>query len=235
MKAALRSEILRNFDEYSGFSSDKVNVLTELDRFLAKPLQYYNSDTVDLFLIALGNSYACNTIVYRCTEKDTWTTNINNPEKYYTKTLYFVMTDKDHVDLVLNTNDQREESEKQDNRISSESDSDIEITKYAPPPKAFGKTVNNQPVKFTVQDNISKDDGSDRPSNGPSNNQSYSIQPNTSKLINLYNSFSSESKEDTSIVRSESGKVYVKQSYCEKPPVKHVNQLPYGIDGRDLS
>ena len=62
VKAALRSEILRNFDEYSAFSSDKVNVLTELDRFLANPLQYYAPDTVDLFLIALGNIYACNTI-----------------------------------------------------------------------------------------------------------------------------------------------------------------------------
>ena len=133
VKAALRSEILRNFDEYSAFSCDKVNVLTELDRFLANLLQYYNSDTVDLFLIALENSYACNTIVYRCTEKDTWTTNISNPEKHYTKTLYFAMTDKDHVDLVLNTDDQRVESDRQDNRISSGSDSDIEITKYVSP------------------------------------------------------------------------------------------------------
>ena len=126
------------------------------------------------------------------------------------------MTDKDHVDLVLNTDDyrvQRVESERQDSRISSESDSDIEITKYVPPPKTFGETVSNQPVKFTVQENISSDDGSDRPSNGPSNSQSSSIQSNTSKLVNLYNSFSSESEEDTSIVRSESGKVYVKQSY----------------------
>ena len=70
-------------------------------------------------------------------------------------------------------------------------------------------------MKFTVQDNISSDDGSDRPSNGPSNSQSSSIQSNTSKLINLHNSFSSESEEDTSIVRSESGKVYVKHSYWE--------------------
>ena len=106
---------------------------------MANPLQYYNSDTVDLFLIALGNSYACNTIVHRCTEKDTWTTNINNPERHYTKTLYFAMSDKDHVDLVLNTDDQRVESERQDNRKSSESDSDIEIAKYVPPPKTFGK------------------------------------------------------------------------------------------------
>ena len=106
---------------------------------MANPLQYYNSDTVDLFLIALGNSYACNTIVYRCTEKDTWTTNNNNPERHYTKNLYFAMTDEDHVHLVLNTDDQRVESARQDNRISSESESDIEIAKYVPPPKAFEK------------------------------------------------------------------------------------------------
>ena len=187
-KAALRSEILRNFDKYFAFSSDKVNLLTELDRFLANPLQYCNSDTVDLFII-MGNSYACNTIVYRCTEKDTWTTNINNPEKQYTKTLYFAPTDKDHVDLVLNTDDQRVESERQDNRISSESDSNIEIMKYIPSPKTFGKIVNNQPVKFTVEGNISSDDGSDRPPYAPSNSSSSSIQSNTSKLIDLYNSF----------------------------------------------
>ena len=126
------------------------------------------------------------------------------------------MTDNDHVDFVLNTDDQRVESERQDNRISSESDSNNEITKHVPPPKTFGKTVNNQPVKFTVQENTSNDDESDRPSNGSSNSQSSSIQSNTSKLYNLYNSFSSESEEDTSIVRSESGQVYVIQSYWEK-------------------
>ena len=87
------------------------------------------------------------------------------------------MTDKNHVDLVLNIDAQRIESERQDNRISSESDSDIEITKYVPPPKTFRKTVNNQPVKFTVQENISSDDEFDRPSNRPSNSQSaFSIQ-----------------------------------------------------------
>ena len=49
------------------------------------------------------------------------------------------MTDKDHVDFVLNTDDQRVESGRQDNRISSESDLNIEIKKYVPPPKTFGK------------------------------------------------------------------------------------------------
>ena len=71
-------------------------------------------------------------------------------------------------------------------------------------------------MKFTVQDNISRDDGTDRPPNGPSSSKSTSVQSNTSKLVNLYNSFSSESEENISIVRRESGKVYVKHSYWEK-------------------
>ena len=35
-------------------------------------------------------------------------------------------------------------------------------------------------------------------------------------------------------MRNESWKVYVKQSYLEKTPVKHVKQLPYDIDGRAI-
>ena len=56
VKAVLRSEMLRNCNEYSAFSSDKADVLTVLDRFLSNPLQYCNSDTVDLFFIVLGNT-----------------------------------------------------------------------------------------------------------------------------------------------------------------------------------
>ena len=85
---------------------DNVNVLTEVDRYLANPFQYHNSDTFELFLIALGNSYVCNTMFYHCSEKDTWTTNITNPGKHYTKTLYFAMTDKHHIELILNTGGQ---------------------------------------------------------------------------------------------------------------------------------
>ena len=78
---------------------------------MANRLQYHNSDNLELFLIALGNSHVCNTLFYHCLEKDTWTTNITNPGKHYAKTLYFALTDKDHVDLILNTDDQRVESE----------------------------------------------------------------------------------------------------------------------------
>ena len=35
-------------------------MLSELDKFLKEPLRYYNSDSCDLFLIALGNAYKVN-------------------------------------------------------------------------------------------------------------------------------------------------------------------------------
>ena len=54
-----RSEIHTNHKNYSDFSPDDVNILTELDLFLTNPLKYYNADTVGLLLVALGKSYTC--------------------------------------------------------------------------------------------------------------------------------------------------------------------------------
>ena len=68
----LRSEIMKNYDFYSKFSTKDVNVLSELDSFLKTPFKYYNKDTVDLFLIALGNAYNCRTIIYECTRTHLW-------------------------------------------------------------------------------------------------------------------------------------------------------------------
>ena len=82
------------------------------------------------------------------------------------------MTDKYNIDIVLNTFNQREESERKDSRILSESDPDILITKCVPSLKTFGETVKNQPENVTAQDNISSDDGSDSSFNGISSSQS---------------------------------------------------------------
>ena len=54
-----RSEIHTNHKNYSDFSPDDVNILTELDLFLTNPLKYYNAGTVGLLLVALGKSYTC--------------------------------------------------------------------------------------------------------------------------------------------------------------------------------
>ena len=40
---------MKNYDIYSSFSTNDVNVPLELDSFLKAPLKYYNKDTVDLW------------------------------------------------------------------------------------------------------------------------------------------------------------------------------------------
>ena len=65
----LNSEIVKNYDFYSSFSTKNVNVLLELDSLLKSPLKYYNKDPGDLFLIALGNVHNCRVIIFECTRK----------------------------------------------------------------------------------------------------------------------------------------------------------------------
>ena len=94
---ALRSEILTNHKFYSDFSPADVNILTELDLFLTNPLKYYNAETVDLFLIALGNSYTCKTIIYHCDGERTWTTDMSDPKKKITKKPYILQKQICHI------------------------------------------------------------------------------------------------------------------------------------------
>ena len=97
----LRSEVLHNYNFCSDFSSNEVDILIELDNFLKNPLKYYNSDTVDLFLMALGNAYQCRIIVYKCTETNKWTNDLRNNKTQYEKVLYFAKTELSHLDLVV--------------------------------------------------------------------------------------------------------------------------------------
>ena len=45
----LGSEIMKNYNFYSKFSTNDVNVLSQLDSFLNTPLKYYNKGIVELF------------------------------------------------------------------------------------------------------------------------------------------------------------------------------------------
>ena len=132
---ALRSEILTNHKFYSDFSPADVNILTELDLFLTNPLTYYNVDTVDLFLIAFGNSYTCKTIIYLCDGERTWMTDMRDPNKDCNKTLYFAKTNLSHLDLALNVPGSTQPLptvETSPHVENIESDSDVEITKIVP-------------------------------------------------------------------------------------------------------
>ena len=119
---------MHNYNFYSEFSSNEVNILTELEKFLKNPLKYYNSNTtVDLFLMALGNAYQCRIIVYECTETNTWTNDLRNNKAQYDKVLYFAKTELSHLHLVVDS----KKIGNPDLFIES-SDSEIQIAKVIP-------------------------------------------------------------------------------------------------------
>lgn len=111
---SLRSEMLREHAFYKEFAASHINILEELDNFLKEPLQYYNSDTCDTFLMALGNALKCKTVIFQASAESCWTVNMYNDQNDFQKTLYFARSISDHFDAVVK---------------KATEDSDIEIVK----------------------------------------------------------------------------------------------------------
>ena len=93
--------------------------MLELDNFLKNPLQYYNTDTCDTFLMALGNALGCKTVILQSSPKECWTVDLNKDGDGFSKTLYFARSTSDHFDAVVPI----------DSKQSLDSDSDIEMVK----------------------------------------------------------------------------------------------------------
>ena len=62
---SLRRELVTNHGFYQQFSIDNIDALVELEKFLDNPLGYNKGDTSDLFLLALGNTFKVNVIVFQ--------------------------------------------------------------------------------------------------------------------------------------------------------------------------
>ena len=62
IKKSLPSEILTNYIFYSGIAPSNTDIIFELEQFIKSLLGDYCRETVDLFLIALGNLYSCKTV-----------------------------------------------------------------------------------------------------------------------------------------------------------------------------
>lgn len=97
----LRKEILLNNQKYQSFSDKAVNVLVELEKFLSDPLKYNNSDTYDLFLIALGKAYYVNIVAYESNSKKCWIKDYTNKRRRSKFRLYFAKTLSEHIDPIL--------------------------------------------------------------------------------------------------------------------------------------
>ena len=81
------------------FSIKDVNILLKLDGLLKTSLSFFYW-VFDLILIALGNEYNCHTIIYEYTRTNLWTIDLSKDNGNYEKTLYFVKTDFNDLDVV---------------------------------------------------------------------------------------------------------------------------------------
>lgn len=97
----LKKEIQEKEDFYRSFSPGSIDINDELDKYLKDPLIHYSGDTVDLFLVALGNAYEANIIVFQSNFEYAWITDLSNHANGYKKTLHFARTESLHIDPVV--------------------------------------------------------------------------------------------------------------------------------------
>ena len=218
---------MKNYDFYSKFSTKDVNVLSELDSFLKTPLTYYNKDTVDLFLIALGNAYNCRTIIYECTRTHLWKIDLSKDSGNYEKTLYFAKTDLNHLDVVIpaepmETGNDSDDTDVVPEQIETETDDDVIITKVVESSLFEVEFLGRKSMKIESDESQCKDN-----SNSDSEISLEKIR------TDVLSSFIKNKKRrlESPVRHTSSGKIYVEEMYWQDTSINQTNQLPFDIDG----
>ena len=73
-------------------------------------MEYYNINTVDLFLYALSNAFQVDVLVIKSNTEDCWFENLTGNNTENRKKLYFVESLSQHIDpVVLKVNEENED------------------------------------------------------------------------------------------------------------------------------
>ena len=110
-KSSLRGELTSNHAYYKDFSPDKICLLDELQLFLDSPMEYYNINTVDLFLYALSDVFQVDALIIKSNTEGCWFEDLTGNNNENQKKLYFVKTLSQHIDpVVLKVNEENEDN-----------------------------------------------------------------------------------------------------------------------------
>ena len=91
IKSILMLKLSTNKD-YGNFTTSVMNISNELQLFLNSPMTYYNADTTDLFLFALGNFFDVNIVIFKSNERECWAEDLKKNDGCNRETVYFVKT-----------------------------------------------------------------------------------------------------------------------------------------------
>ena len=72
----LKNQLEKNKEHYFLFSADTKDIMVEFETIKKDPLQYYDSDTTNLFLSALGDACLVNVIVFKSEYTKSWVVNL---------------------------------------------------------------------------------------------------------------------------------------------------------------
>ena len=97
----LRSELLCRYEFYKNFCADPCNILEDLDNFLEDPLKFYNCESGNIFLMALGNAFKVNTVILQSDANRCWTTDFSNGTTQGKCKFYFARSLSLHYDIIV--------------------------------------------------------------------------------------------------------------------------------------
>ena len=100
IKSILNLELSKN-KGYDNFTTSRVNISNKLQLFLNSSMTYYNADTTDLFLFALGNFFDINIAIFKSNERECWAEDLLKNDGCNRQTVYFVKTLSQRIDPVV--------------------------------------------------------------------------------------------------------------------------------------
>ena len=101
VQEGLKNQLEENKEHYSHFSVDTKDIMVEFETIIKDPLKFYDSDTTNLFLSALGDAFKVNVIVFQSDDAKCWVVNLSNEEGPFKEALYFARSLSLHIDPVI--------------------------------------------------------------------------------------------------------------------------------------
>ena len=97
-------------------------------------MTYYNADTTDLFLFALGNSFVINIVIFKLNERECWAENVMKTDGCNRETVYFVKTLSQHIDpaVPIPTQDMSSDDSVEITNVLQETEGDDEVQEVKP-------------------------------------------------------------------------------------------------------
>ena len=97
----LKEHLMMFKDHYKEYHESGCDLIKDLDSMMKAPLLNYDSDTGDLYLLALGHAFDVNIVVFRSTDDHCNIYHLTDENASYPETLFFGRSHSVHIDPII--------------------------------------------------------------------------------------------------------------------------------------